>query len=254
MQYTNYLIIDDEQDARSILKEHISACAPNLKLCAEADSLESGKEAILKHQPDIVFLDVRMPGGTGFELLEQLDTINFLLIFTTAYDEYAIKAFRFSALDYLLKPIDPDLITQVIDKALKALGNDERQKRIEHFLNHIDGGDISPNRIVLPSSGSFRVVEVANITHCIADANYTMIYFKDKSHFLVSKPIKSFEELLNEYNFFRAHQSYLINLNHLSAYNKTLNEIELKNGVKLNLARSKKKAFLSLFESLVLRT
>ena len=242
------LIIDDEEDARRYLSMMINEFCPQLNILGEADSVVTGKEAIKNLQPDIVFLDIHMPGGSGFDLLKALGPIDFILIFTTAYDRYAIKAFRFSALDYLLKPVEPDLLVEVIEKAFATIGQVKLKDRYESLLMNYESDNTAPKRLVLPMAGKFKVVEIGEIMYCAADGNYTQVHLKDRSRLVVSKQIKEFDELLSEHRFFRIHQSYLVNLNYVQGFTKGQNgEVELHDGTSLSLARSKKKEFLGIF-------
>lgn len=223
------LIIDDEKKARVNLKNLLNEYCPEVQLMELADSAQAGLKAIYKHQPDLIFLDIQMPAENGFDLLKKLSTINFEIIFTTAYNQYAIDAIKFSALDYLLKPINiPDLI-KVVEKAKIKNQSKTIQQQIDTLLHNQRTPDFSDKKITLPTMEGLVFEDVKNIIRCESDNSYTLFYLTDKKKYLVSRSIKECETLLNDYAFFRVHQSHLINLNHIKQYRKGRSGIIIMN-------------------------
>ncbi len=213
------IIIDDERIGRETLESLLSDCCPDVAVVAQADSIEAGRAAITKHDPDLVFLDIEMPFGNGFELLEALPGARFEVIFTTAYDQYAIRAIRFSALDYLLKPIDRDELIAAVAKARKRLsGSRVLNQNLEVLLENLRHTASEHNKIALPTDDGLILVQVTQIIRCEADGNYTRFYLAGGEAMLVSKTLKEFETLLAEMNFLRIHHSHLVNVSHVRKY------------------------------------
>ncbi len=212
------LIIDDEQHCidrlQGLLTEHFSQV---LHVMDSFKTVEDGLQAIAKYKPDLVFLDVQLNGKTGFDLLKELGEAGFAIIFTTAYEKYAVQAFKFSALDYLLKPIDPDDLRQAITRLVERNPKIETTQKLETLLGNFYGNG---KRICVPVVNGLVVLKVDEIVRCESDINYTTIFMKDKQKLTVAKILKDFEEMLTEYNFFRVHNSHLINLAYIKSYNK----------------------------------
>jgi len=214
------IIIDDEQHCIDRLSGLLAECNGSIHLMGAFKTVEEGINAIKKLQPDLVFLDVQIHDKTGFDLLKQIGPINFSVIFTTAYDKYAVQAIKFSAVDYLLKPVDADDLKQAMDKLEEKMGKDEIARKMEvlfHNLKHTQG---AAKRISIPTVNGFVFVQVSDIIHCRSEINYTTVFLKDKQKITVAKTLKEFEELLSGYNFFRVHNSHLINLAFIKSYNK----------------------------------
>ena len=240
------IIIEDEDKARSNLMQILSEYCNDVEVVDAQASVKEGINAILKHKPDLIFLDVHMQGETGFDLLEQIGEINFEVIFTTAHNEYAVKAFKFSAIDYLLKPIDIDELVNAVTKAGKKINQDSTKERYDLVLENIKGQKSTFNKIALPTAEGLVFVQVADIIRCEAEDNYTHFFLKDGERFLVSKTIKYFEELLTEQDFFRIHQSHLININHLVEYHKGEGGYAIMSDESsVIVSRRKKEAFLA---------
>lgn len=185
-----------------------------------ADICYSGQAAltsIVELEPDIVFLDIEMPHMNGFELLEKLQSVNFKLIFTTSYDQYAIKAIRFSALDYLLKPIDREELQNAVKKAMQEIDHPMPQQ-FEVLMQKLSKGSNGGQKIALPRMEGLQLVTIGNIVSCASERNYTFIYLKEKKKMLISRPLKEIEELLEDYFFLRVHHSFLVNLQEISKY------------------------------------
>ncbi|MEZ4776142.1 MAG: LytTR family DNA-binding domain-containing protein [Bacteroidia bacterium] len=214
------LIIDDEEDARVILRSYLSMYCEMVEVVGEADGVKTGLNAIQTLKPDLVFLDVRLSPGSSFDILQQLEELNFDIIFTTAYDEYAVRAIRFSAIDYLLKPVDVDELVKAVGKAGEKKREEGRKIRYDIFKENLGILNEQFGRIVLPTMDGFVVVEVKNIVRCEADRNYTQFFFVDGKKTTIPRTMKVYEELLSNLGFFRAHQSHLINLQQVTAYKR----------------------------------
>ncbi len=212
------LIIDDEQHCIDRLSGLLAEHLPNaIHLMDSFTTAEEGLSAINKYKPDLVFMDVQLNGTTGFELLKQLGNVKFEIIFTTAYEKYAVQAFKFSALDYLLKPIDADDLKQAVTRLIEKNPTIETTQKLETLLGNFYGAG---KRICVPVVNGLVVLKVDDIVRCESDINYTTIFMKDKQKLTVAKILKDFEEMLSEYNFFRIHNSHLINLAYIKSYNK----------------------------------
>ncbi len=214
------IIIDDEANGRETLQSLIVNYCPNTRVIGMGKSVDEGLELLSQMKPDVVFLDVEMPFRNGFDLLMEVKNIDFEVIFTTAYSQYAAKAFKFSALDYLLKPIDVSELQAALKKAEAKNGNSVRDDQFDILLDSLKKKAANAQRIVLPSLQGFTVAEVRDIVRCEADKNYTFFYFADQTKMLVSKTLKEYCDILAEHDFMRVHQSHLINLNHVKKYNK----------------------------------
>ena len=218
------VIIEDEEKGRELLFNLLTNYCPNVKVVDMADSVKSGLAAIQKHKPDLIFLDIIMPDESGFELLEHIKDMDVEVIFTTAYDQYAIKAIRFSALDYLLKPIDVAELQNALKKVEDKLKNNMNQETFNESLKiFLENANTHPHKMKLglPTQSGIKFVTIENILFCKAEGNYSLIYFKEKKEQeIVTRTLKELEELLTEFNFCRLHRSYLINLNHIKEYRR----------------------------------
>jgi two-component system LytT family response regulator len=212
------VIIDDMSDAREALKDELDTHCPEIKLLGEAESVVSGSKLLKTIKPDIVFLDIELQDGTGFDILEIIGEYSFKVIFTTASDEFAIKAFRFSALDYLMKPVDPDELIEAIQKldGLEEKG-EEQLEVLMHSLNQKK----APEKIALHTLDKIQLVAIKDIISCKADGNYTIFHFAEGGNLLVTKTLKEFDEMLKDHAFLRTHQSHLVNMNQVLEYVKT---------------------------------
>jgi two-component system, LytTR family, response regulator len=238
------IIIDDEAKGRLALREKLLAYCPQIKLLAEATN---GQEAILliqHHKPQLIFLDIEMPRMNGFEMLNELHEKKFHIIFTTAYDQYAIKAIKYAAFDYLLKPIDIEELKTAIEK-IDLKETNQTKNQVELLKQNMQHPKKQLNKLAIPTLDGLLFFDINDIIHLEANSNYTFIYFADKSKITASKTLKEFEELLPEDIFFRTHHSHLINLNYIKRYIKgDGGQIELQNGVYVDVSRRKKEEFL----------
>jgi two-component system LytT family response regulator len=238
------LIIDDEQNARSALRGLLSRLAPEIQLIGEAANVSSGLELISQSRPDLVFLDVQMPDGTGFDLLAQIPEPAFKVIFVSAFDRFAVTAFRFSAIDYLLKPVQAEDLLNALEKIDK--GSENQTAKIKVLLGNRSGIE----KIVLPSLDEMIFVKVDEIIRCESDNNYTYFYLSNNERILVSRTLKDYEELLEPMGFFRIHKSSMINLRFLKKYKKGEGgTVTMEDGTQLEVSRRRKDDFLKVLQN-----
>jgi two-component system LytT family response regulator len=214
----NAIIVDDEEKSRVTLSNLLGKYCPSVKISEMCDSVDSAIVAIEKHDPNLVLLDIEMPFHNGFNLLERIKDPGFDVIFTTAYDHYAIKAIKFSAIDYLLKPIEVDELKKAIDKVSnKKDSSGDKFKKFEALLLNVKGKSA---KIAVPTFDGLQMINADEIIKCTANESYTNIFLTGGQKIMVSKLLKEYEELLEEYNFFRIHNSTLINLRYVTKYVK----------------------------------
>ena len=238
------IIIDDEMHCRKTLSMLLKEYCPNVDVLEQCDDGQSGVEAINKLKPDLVFLDIEMPHMNGFEMLEQFSEIPFAVIFTTGYDQYAIKAFRFSALDYLLKPIDHEELKKAISKIDQRVSFPLPQQ-LEILLQRLQHKPSGINKVALPTMEGLQMIAVDSIISCASDRNYTVLMLKDKQKIIVSRILKDIEEMLEDYSFLRVHHSYIVNLNEINKYIKGEGGYVIMNdGSSIDVSRSRKEILL----------
>jgi two-component system LytT family response regulator len=235
------VIVEDEPYAREHLESLVNGYCKNVEIVGHAGNVASGFELIEKAKPDLVLLDIEMPDGTGFELLQKFPKVNFEVIFTTAFAEYALQAFNFSAIHYLLKPIDPEELALAINKAEDVL----HRKNIEHRINalyyNLKAQTSDKSKIVLSSGSNLFVVYSGDIIMCRAEKNYTRVFLADGRDILVSKTIKEYDGMLSGKGFFRVHRQYLINADHVKSLDKSNSgTICLTNNFKVPVSLRKK--------------
>lgn len=241
------IIIDDEVKARQGLRLVLEKYCPEIEILALCESPEVGLKKITALQPDLVFLDVQMPNMSGFDLLEKVDTINFDVIFVTAYDKYAIKAIKFSALDYLLKPIDVDELTNAVKKVLKK--QKYRTVKYQSLLNNVKANTKKLTRLAIPSDNEIIMQPIKDIIYCEADSSYTTLHLTDNKRITVAKTLKEFDSILPDTDFCRIHHSTLVNINHVIKYIKgDGGYIIVSNNKHLNVSRRKKDYFIQLLQ------
>lgn len=248
--YTSMLkaiIVDDESKSRESLQILLQDFVEGVEVRSLCQDVAEAILAIERDKPDIVFLDIQLQRETGFDLLTKLKDITFEVIFTTAYSEYAIKAFRFSAIDYLLKPIDIEELKKAVGKVEKRMNGNITSRLTELVQNLKVGVSSSENyKLALPTLEGLIFIKTNDILYCEASSNYTQIYTADGKKYLVSKTLKDYEDLLSEHNFFRIHNSYLINLNSIKKYVKGEGGyVILNNDISLDVSKRKKEAFLN---------
>jgi two-component system LytT family response regulator len=213
------IIIDDEIHCRKTLAMLLKEYCPGVEVIEQCSDAESGLATIQRMKPDLVFLDIEMPNMNGFEMLEKLPEIQFEIIFTTSYDQYAIKAIRFSALDYLLKPVDREELQKAVQKVTQRQ-NHQLPQQLEILLQKIQKPASSIQKIALPTMDGLQMVSVDSIISCASDSNYTIFLLKNKQKLIASRTLKEIEEMLEEHSFLRVHHSYMINLNEVNKYIK----------------------------------
>ncbi len=237
------VIIDDERKAREYLTNLIKNNFPLIEVIGQAESVESGKQLISETKPELLFLDVQMQDGTGFDLLAAIDRSNLQVIFVSAYDHFAITAIKFSAIDFLVKPVDTIELQRAIDKVKSQNSLVEVKQKLDLLLsnlNHID-------KIALTSINGIEFVKIENIIRCEADSNYTIFYLTGAKKIMVSKSLKEFEEILSTKGFFRIHKSAIINLSFLKKYIKgDGGTVILEDGSELQVSRRRKEDFLEI--------
>jgi two-component system LytT family response regulator len=239
------IIVDDEQKSGENLRILLQDFCEGVEVCAVCNSVDEAIEAIRKHSPDVVFLDVQMQRETGFDLLERLPKVNFEVVFTTAHAEYAIKAFKFSAIDYLLKPIDVTELQASVAKVNKKLTNDMTE-RLQQMMRNLRDPTGDNYKLALPTTDGLFFVKVSTIIYCEASSNYTEIYTDDGRKHIVSRTLKEYEDMLTDHGFFRIHNSYLINLSAVKKYIRGEGgQVLMNNGRSLDVAKRKKEGFLA---------
>ena len=245
------IVIDDEKNSREYIQTVLQDYCPDVEVVALADSVATGTEAIKEHGPDLIFLDIQMPGGDGFELLEKFPQPSFDVIFITAYDHYAIKAFEFSALDYLLKPIDISRLQDAVGKIIEKKDQGKKQEKFEVLIENLKSVSNQFDKIMLPNMEGFTAVEVREIIRCEGDENYTKLFLMDGGKILVSKTLKELENLLEDFNFCRIHKSHLVNLNNVKSYTKGRGGyVIMADDSKVDVSRNKKKELIEKFHLL----
>lgn len=243
------IIVDDEKKSREAIAGILRLYCENVELIAEADNIITAAEVIHKNAPHLVLLDVDMPGGNGFELLKQFPNPPFKVVFITAFQEYAVKAFKFSALDYLLKPINPDELVEAVNKTENILEKEHLQLKLETFLSNMENITKEIKKIVLKTSENIYVINVQDIVRCEADRNYTVFFISDGKKILVSNTLKEYEEMLGSYKFFRAHQSHLVNVNYIERFEKKEGgSLLMKDGSVVPVSVRKKETLLSMLD------
>jgi two-component system, LytTR family, response regulator len=239
------IIVDDEAKSGESLRILIEDFCEDVQVCAICKSVDEGMEAIKAHKPDVVFLDIQMQRETGFDLLERLREVSFEVVFTTAHSEYAIKAFRFSAIDYLLKPIDIEELKGSLAKIKKKIGQNITA-RLQHLMRNLKETSSENYKLALPTAEGLFFIKVSSIVYCEASSNYTEIYTDDGKKHIVSRTLKEYDEMLTELNFFRIHNSYLINLGAVQKYIRgDGGSVVMANGRTLDVSKRKKEGFLA---------
>ncbi len=245
MRYNNYsaVIVDDEQDAREIIALLLKEIFPFIDVVSKLDSVSSATRAIPLLCPDIIFLDIKMADGSGFDLLKRLPTLPSLVIFITAYDSYAIKAIKAAAFDYILKPVDEGEFSEAVNKAIKEIEKRSTPKGLLDIATYLE-----VKKVGLPTLTGLSFVDAQSILRCEADGHYTNIFFSKTSKKLVSKSLSHFEHELIRHGFYRIHHKHLINLNFITAYSKGKGGgyVTMTDGVELEVATRKKTELLKI--------
>lgn len=241
------IIVDDEKISCETLKVLLHDFCHHVEVKETCQTIDAALVAIEKYRPDVVFLDINMKGENGFDLLSKVKKIDFAIVFATAYSEYAIKAFKFSAIDYLLKPIDVEELRRAVEKVEKRKG-EVTSIRYDHLLNNLNPANEKNYKIALPSSSGLAFVKIADIIYCEADSNYTNFFMVDGKKIVVSRTLKEYEGLLSTYGFFRIHHSYLINVDAAKQYLRGEGgQVVMVNDITLDVSKRRKEEFLKLF-------
>ena len=220
MKQLNIILVDDEKRVRNSLKSVLEIYYPAATVIGEAEDILEAKELILRLNPDVVLLDIKMPGGTGFDLLKQLMPFSFKVIFITAFDQFAIQAFKYSAIDYLLKPIIPDELVAALDKSAEILNVTDETLKFDNLLDNFSQLTRDLKKIVLNTQDKIHIVGITEIVRCESDANYTTFTLLNKKPVVMSKPLKEYDEMLTPFGFFRSHHSHLVNLSMIDRIDK----------------------------------
>ncbi len=249
------LLIDDDQHLRQGMKSLLERHAPEIRIIGEAESVKTGIEAIENWKPQVVFLDIHLNDGTGFDILEEVakknGKLNSHIVFITAHEQYALKAFKFSALDYLLKPVDPEELKKSVVKIKEVLEKNTSFDHIDLLLENIRKKVDHFKRIALSTADGIHLFEISDIIRCESQDNYTQFFIKNHKPLLISKTLKEYEELLMEHGFERIHQSHLINLSYLKSYIKTDGGyVIMGDNSKLPIAQRKKERLQELIKAL----
>ncbi len=243
------ILIDDEQHCRDSLCKTLEDYFPEIELISVCTNVKEGLQAIEQFKPELVFLDVEIPPSTGFDLLQHLTPISFEVIFTTAFDKYAIRAIKASALDFLLKPVGREELGLAIERFRQKKIKNNSQLQMEALFENIRHLKDQLKKIMLPNQNGFEFASVKDIIRLQSDSNYTTFYFMDKRKVIVSKTIKEYEEMLAGHDFFRVHQSHIINLNYIKSYTKGEGgSVVMQDGSEIDVSRRRKDEFLKLLE------
>jgi len=244
------IIIDDEDNVREVIRKLLSENCKNVKIVGEADGVSTGIEAISKHKPDLVLLDIKMGDGTGFDLLDKVEPVDFKLIFVTAFEEYAVKAFKFSALDYILKPVDPDELKEAVKRTEEVMQH-ELQLQLSAFNSNMEIPDTPRKKLILKTLDNIFLVNLEDITFCESDGAYTKFHAVDRKEIMVSRSLKEYQDMLSDQGFFRVHKSFLINLSHINRFEKGDGGfVVMSNEDKVPVSSRKKDQLMNLFERL----
>ena len=245
------LIVEDENKSRELLQALVNKHCTGVEVVATASNVKEGVEAVNKHNPDLIFLDISMPDGTGFDLLEKISPIKADIIFTTATDKYAIKAIKYSALDYLLKPIDAEELKNAVDKLVEKKAKVNTVENLAHLLQNLKQGNDSYQKITLPTSTSYEIVFIKDIIRCEADGSYTTFHLTGKRKLMASASLKHYEDLLPTNEFMRIHHHHLISINHVVRYLKVDGGYAvMSDGSQIEISRRKKDDFLAMLNKM----
>lgn len=239
------IIVDDEPGSRETLTELLGRYCPAVRVVASADSAAAARDELYRHRPDLLFLDVEMPFGSGFDLLDSIEDLHVEVIFITAHDHYAIKAIRYSALDYLLKPLDRDDLIAAVERTEKRIAEQGTQGgNLRHILQGIRETNKDSNRLALVANDSVTMVPLNDIIRCQAEANYTRFYLRNGSTILMARTLKEYEIALEDRGFARVHNSHLINLDHIKKYIRgESGEVIMSDGAVIAVSRRRREDF-----------
>ena len=240
------IIIDDEKHCIDRLENLLKDFCQEVKILEKCFDVDTAYEKIKTLKPDVIFLDIQINEVTGFDLLKKFEKVDFEIIFMTAFEHYAVQAFRFSALDYLLKPIDSDDLISAVEKLkTKIQGQNSSTDNFELLLQNFNNLRQKNKKITVPTIYGFEMISTQDILYCKSDVNYTTLFLKDKKNFTVARTLKEFESVLSQYDFFRINNSYVVNLDYIKSYNKGKGGfVKLENGVEIEVSSRRKDDFL----------
>ena len=239
------IIVDDEQDSRETLRNYIGKYCPQIIIMSECANINEAREAILKYKPQLVFLDIEMPHGNAFDLLEQWGEIDFEIIFITAFSQYAVQAFNLSAANYLLKPVDIEELEKAVAHVEQLISQKERLSRAKILLENMSALNSQNRKLVLPLMEGFDVVKMSDILYCEAQDNFTCFYFSNGKKSMICRNLKFYESALSEFGFCRIHRSYMVNLEYVKRYNKGKGgSVVLENGKEIMVSNNKKEELI----------
>ena len=240
------ILVDDEPDGIRTLKKMLELHCPDVYVVATCSNVVTAKQQIMQHDPDVVFLDIQMPEKTGLDLLSELPSKKFEVIFVTAHNEYMLQAFQYSAADYLLKPVDEDRLIDAVNRVEKKMNevkNDERNNVLLHNISK--AGHPSEMRLYLPTTKGFIVLKLEEIIYCEAERSYTIFHLENGKTVMVSKPLLDYDLLLKDTSFLRIHKSFLINLYHVKEYQRGEGGLVImSDNAQIEVSRRKKDMFL----------
>ena len=249
MEKINAIIIDDELNSMQNLQQKLAEFCPTIEVVATAQKPEEAILLIHHHKPDVIFLDIEMPKMSGFRMLEELKEVDFEIIFTTAYNHYAIDAIRIAAFDYLLKPIAIKDLQQSVDRLNKLRGYQTKEK-IDVLRSSMSDKKSQDDKIAIATTEGLEFIPIKNILHIESNSNYSKLYFQNGRHLTVTKLLKDFEDMLAPYHFYRVHNSHLINLNYIQKYLRgNGGRVMMQDGTEIEVARRKKEEFLKMIAS-----
>ena len=241
------ILIDDEKNALEILEWQLQTYCPQVQIAAICNTADQGIAAISRHDPQLVFLDIEMPIKNGFEVLLKFPEAKFEVIFTTAYNQFALKAFRFAAFDYLLKPIDADDLVKAVQRYERKQVHNDFKEQMDILIQQYKQPDILPEKVSFTTQQAIHFIKPETIVYCESDSNYSTLFFIDGTRLVISKTLKDVEEILAHYHFLRIHHSFLINLKEVGRYIKTEGgAIEMSNGAQLPISRKKKEEVMNM--------
>lgn len=250
MEKLTTIIIEDEAASRETLRNYLTKYCPQVEILDECKDINEGQASIEKYQPDFIFLDVEMPFGNAFDLLERIDNINFKIVFVTAYSNYAVKALNYSASYYILKPIDIEDLEAAVEKIqeeLKETATSDLHLQTKVLLENLKSN--TNKKVVLPTLEGFEVVDMEDIIRMEANDNFTNFYLKDKSKQVICRTLKFYEDVLKDSGFMRIHRSHIVNLNYIKNYKKGKGgQVELIDGSVVDVSSSRKEELLNFFK------
>ena len=239
------VIVDDEQDSIDILKALVNTFLDHVEIIGSATDIKTAYTLIKSHEPELVFLDIEMGSNTGFDLLELFDDTNFRLIFVTAHEKFALRAIRFSALDYIVKPVSPNDLKRAVDRLESAGAPKDQGKKVKQMFTNLLTENIGHHKLTLPTIDGFEFVKISEILYCKADGSYSHFYLTNKQKLTTSKNLKYYSEILTEHAFYRIHSATLINLMYLKKFSKSVGGyVIMEDGSELSVSKSRKNGLL----------